>query len=152
MSNVLQCISRNNSYTVNCCQCVYVTLCRPYKHTNIFFLLTQKHRVTDASVSPVRVTTEVNEAEKLELLRTLRVRQVQKKRDNPTGHCPLCQSLVHHIVTPVVLQEVGGDEQSPEVAVLYSLAQLCAGGPSWMLIPVWQEAPETTRWSLQERN
>lgn len=119
---------------------------------NVFFLLTQKHRVTDASVSPVSVATEVNAVEELELLRILRARQVQNKRDNPTGHCPLCQSLVHHIATPVILQEVGGDEQSPEVAVLYSLAQLCGHGPSWTLIPVLQEAPETTWWSLQEGN
>lgn len=53
---------------IKCCQCVYFTLCpliRSYKHVNIFFLLTQKHRVTDASVSLVSVTTEVNAVEEL---------------------------------------------------------------------------------------
>lgn len=125
--------------------CVFSTL--PDKRE--YFVLTQKHRFTDASVSPVRVPAEVNAAEKPQLLRILRVRQVQKKGDNPTGHCPLCQSLVHHVVAPVILQEAGGDEQSPEVALLHSLAQLCGHGPSWTLVPVLQEAPEAAWRGLQ---
>lgn len=118
--------------------------------SKIVFLLTAEHGVADARVPSFRVHAEVDAGEELQFLRVLRAGQVQNQGDDPAGHGPLGQGLVHHVVAPVVLQEAGGDEQSPEVAVLHGPAQLRGGGPSRTLVPVLEEAPEAERRSLQE--
>ena len=89
---------------------------------NFFFpLLTLEHSFVDKSITSVRILAQVDVEIKLQFLRVQRVWQVVNQRKYAIEHLPFCQSLVHHIHAPIILQEVRSDKQSPQVAVLYSL-------------------------------
>lgn len=94
----------------------------PAQRTELFPLLTLEHSLVEESITSVRVPAQVNVEVELQFLRILSAGQVLKQGNNPIGHRPLCQNLVHHILAPLILQEVRSDEQSPYVAVLHSLA------------------------------
>ncbi len=92
------------------------------QRTQLFPLLTHEHGLEEESITSVRVPAQVGVEVELQFLRILRAGQVMKQGNNPFGHRPLGQNLVHHILAPLILQEVRSDEQSPYVAVLHSLA------------------------------
>lgn len=104
--------------------------------------LTCEHSLVEEGVASVGVTTQVNVGEEPQLLRVQVAGQVLDQGDDPSGHRPFCQSLIHHILAPLVLQEVGRDQESPQVAVLHGLAELCGRRSPWTVVPVLQETPE----------
>lgn len=113
-------------------------------------VLTRDHCHVNASVASLRVVAQVDGAEEAKFLRIAGLWQVLVEWDNPSRHGSLSQSLVHHVLAPVVVQEVGRDEQSPEVAALHCLAELRGHGTSRAVVPVLQEAAEASGWCLQE--
>lgn len=98
----------------------------------------------------VGVTAQVDVDVEPQLLRVQGAGQVLDQGDDPSGHRPFCQSLIHHILAPLILQEVGCDQQSPQMAVLHRLAKLRGRGATWTVVPVLQETPEAMGRSLQE--
>lgn len=113
-------------------------------------VLTRVQCHVDASVASLRVLAQVDRAEEAEFMRIVDLWQVLIQRDDPIGHGSLSQSQVHHVLAPVVAQEVRRDEQSPEVAVLHGLAELRGRCASWAVVPVLQEAAEASGRRLQE--
>lgn len=81
-------------------------------HITLFPLLTLEYRPVDKRIGLDGVPAQVNVVVELQLLRVLRVGQAVKQRNHPIGHGSLCQYLVHHIITPVILNKVRSDKQS----------------------------------------
>lgn len=113
-------------------------------------VLTRGECRVDLSVASLRVLTQVDGVQEAEFLRIVGPWQVLIQWDDPIGHGSLGQRQVHHVLAPVVAQEVRRDEQSPEVAVLHGLAELSGRRASWAVVPVLQEAAEASRRRLQE--
>lgn len=83
------------------------------QRASFFPLLTLEHSVAEDSIISVRVLAQVNVESGLQFPRILRLGQVLNQGNNPIGHRCLCQSLVHHILAPIVLQEARSDKQNP---------------------------------------
>lgn len=81
-------------------------------HITLFSLLTLEYRPVDKRIGLDGVPAQVNVVVELQLLRVLRVGQAVKQRNHPIGHGSLCQYLVHHIITPIILNKIRGDKQS----------------------------------------